>query len=37
LTGYLGTFLEDRLAVPEPVLRTLAKQLRMEALDKAEA
>ena len=32
---YLGTFLEDPLAVPQPVLRTLAKQLRIEALDKA--
>ena len=32
---YLGTFLEDPLAVPEPVLWTLAKQLRVEAPDKA--
>ena len=32
---YLGTFLEDPLAVPQPMLRTLAKQLRIEALDKA--
>ena len=34
---YLGTFLEDPLAVPQPVLWTLAKQLRIEALDKASA
>lgn len=34
---YLGTFLEDPLAVPQPVLWTLAKQLRIEALDKAYA
>src|SRR3546814_729665 len=34
---YLGTFLEDPLAVPQPVLRTLAKQLSIEALDKASA
>lgn len=34
---YLGTFLEDPLAVPQPVLRTLAKQLRIAALDKASA
>jgi hypothetical protein len=27
---YLGTFLEDPLAVPAPVLRTLARQLRIE-------
>ena len=32
---YLGTFLKDPLVVPQPVLRTLAKQLRIEALDKA--
>lgn len=31
---YLGTFLEDPLVVPTPVLRTLAKQLRIEALHK---
>jgi TnpA family transposase len=30
---YLGTFLEDPLAVPEPVLNTLAKQLRIETID----
>lgn len=34
---YLGTFLDDPLAVPQPVLRTLAKQLRIGALDKANA
>jgi hypothetical protein len=34
---YLGTFLEDPPAVPQPVLRTLAQQLRIEALDKASA
>ena len=34
---YLSTFLEDPPAVPGPVLRTLAKQLRIEALDKASA
>ncbi|PYD85186.1 Tn3 family transposase [Pseudomonas syringae pv. pisi] len=34
---YLGTFLEDPLAVPQLVLRALAKQLRIEALDKASA
>jgi hypothetical protein len=28
--GYLGTFLDDRLAVPAPVLHSLARQLRME-------
>ncbi len=28
---YLGTFLEDPLAVPAPVLQTLAKQLRVDA------
>lgn len=32
---YLGTFLEDPLAVPKPVLRTLAKQLCIGTLDKA--
>lgn len=32
---YLGTFLEDPLAAPQPVLRTLAKQLRIDAMDKA--
>ena len=30
---YLGTFLEDPLAVPAPVLETLAKQLGGEASD----
>jgi TnpA family transposase len=30
---YLGTFLDDPLAVPVPVLQTLAKQLGIEALD----
>jgi hypothetical protein len=30
---YLGTFLDDPLAVPAPVLHTLAKQLRIEAID----
>lgn len=34
---YLGTFLEDPRAVPQPVLRTLAKQLCIEALDKGSA
>lgn len=34
---YLGAFLEDLLDVPQPVLRTLAKQLRIEAADKASA
>ncbi|QOU70900.1 hypothetical protein JAB4_002930 [Janthinobacterium sp. HH102] len=34
---YLGAFLEDPLAVPQPVLRTLAMQLRIEVLDKASA
>lgn len=34
---YLGTFLEDALTVPQPVLRTLAKQLLIEALDKTGA
>ncbi|MEX5748763.1 Tn3 family transposase [Massilia sp. X63] len=34
---YLGTFLEDPLAVPQPVLWTLAKQLHIDALDKASA
>jgi TnpA family transposase len=34
---YLGTFLEDPLVVPQPVLWTLAKQLRIEALDKTSA
>jgi hypothetical protein len=29
---YLGTFLDDPLAVPTPVLHTLAKQLRIEAI-----
>jgi hypothetical protein len=29
---YLGTFLEDPLAVPAPVLQTLAKQLRVDAM-----
>jgi TnpA family transposase len=32
---YLGTFLEDPLAVPEPVLHTLAKQLRIEVISDA--
>jgi len=32
---YLSRFLEDPLAVPQPVLRTLAKQLRIAALNKA--
>jgi TnpA family transposase len=32
---YLGTFLEDPLAVPAPVLQTLAKQLSIEAADSA--
>lgn len=31
---YLGTFLEDPLAVLQPVLGTLAQQLRIYALDK---
>lgn len=30
---YLGTFLEDPLAVPPPVLHLLAKQLRIDGLD----
>jgi hypothetical protein len=30
---YLGTFLEDPLAVPAPVLHTLAKQLCIESVD----
>jgi len=30
---YLGTFLDDPLAVPAPVLHTLARQLRIEAID----
>lgn len=30
---YLGTFLEDPLAVPIPVLQTLAKQLRIKTFD----
>ncbi|WP_297835303.1 DUF4158 domain-containing protein, partial [Thermomonas sp.] len=30
---YLGTFLEDPLAVPPSVLHTLAKQLRIDGLD----
>ena len=34
---YLGTFLEDPLAIPQPVLWTLAKQLRIEAPDNASA
>ncbi len=34
---YLDTFLEDPLAVPQSVLRTLAKQLCIEALEKASA
>lgn len=34
---YLGTFLEDPLAVPQPLLWTLAKQLSIEALDKENA
>lgn len=34
---YLGTFLENPLDVPQLVLWTLAKQLRIEALDKAKA
>lgn len=34
---YLGTFLEDPLAVPQPVLRLLARQLRIDELDKASA
>jgi TnpA family transposase len=29
---YLGTFLDDPLAVPAPVLHTLARQLRIEAI-----
>lgn len=32
---YLGTFLEDPLAVPPAVLHTLAKQLRIEVIDGA--
>lgn len=34
---YLGTFLDDPLAVPVPVLHTLAKQLRIETVDGARA
>ena len=34
---YLGTFLDDPLAMPQPVLSTLAKQLRIEALGKTSA
>jgi len=34
---YLGTFLEDPMAVPAPVLHTLAKQLRIDAVDGARA
>lgn len=34
---YLGTFLEDPLAVPAPVLHTLAKQLRIKTFDDAKA
>ena len=30
---YLGTFLDDPMAVPVPVLHTLAKQLRIEAVN----
>ncbi len=30
---YLGTFLDDPLAVPAPVLHTLARQLRIEEID----
>lgn len=34
---YLGTFLEDPLAVPGPVLQTMAKQLRVDATADAHA
>lgn len=34
---YLGTFLEDPMAVPAPVLQVLAKQLRIQAVDGAHA
>jgi len=34
---YQGTFLDNPLAVPQPVLWTLAKQLRIEALGKTSA
>ncbi len=34
---YLGIFLEDPLAVPAPVLHTLAKQLRIEEVDSVRA
>ena len=34
---YLGTFLEDPLAVPASVLQTLAKQLRIEVVDDSRA
>ena len=34
---YLGTFLESPLAVPAPVLHTLAKQLRIKTVDDAKA
>lgn len=34
---YLGMFLEDPLAVPQPVLWSLAQQLRIETLGKANA
>lgn len=34
---YLGPFLEDPLDVPQPVLWTLARQLRVETLEKAGA
>ncbi len=34
---YLGTFLETPLAVPAPVLHTLAKQLRIKTVDDAKA
>ncbi|CAE6861780.1 Tn3 family transposase ISXc4 [Paraburkholderia aspalathi] len=30
---YLGTFLDDPLAVPAPILHTLARQLRIDAID----
>jgi TnpA family transposase len=34
---YLGTFLEDPLAVPAPILHALAKQLRIASIDGAPA
>lgn len=34
---YLGTFLEDPMAVPAPVLQSLAKQLRIDTVDGARA